>query len=44
MISSGYFLALTVGGWILAFLPWYWVFLIPSMLLALMIVVDCDHW
>ncbi len=40
MISSGYFLALTVGGWILAFLPWYWVFLIPSMLLALMIVVD----
>jgi OPA family glycerol-3-phosphate transporter-like MFS transporter len=40
MISSGYFLALTVGGWILAFLPWYWVFLVPSMLLALMIVVD----
>ena len=40
MISSGYFLALTVGGWILAFLPWYWVFLIPSMLLAVMFVVD----
>jgi OPA family glycerol-3-phosphate transporter-like MFS transporter len=40
MISSGYFLALTVGGWILAFLPWYWVFLVPSMLLAVMFVVD----
>jgi OPA family glycerol-3-phosphate transporter-like MFS transporter len=40
MISSGYFLALTVGGWILAFLPWYWVFLVPAMLLAVMFVVD----
>lgn len=40
MISSGYFLALTVGGFILAHLPWYWVFLIPSGLLALMFVVD----
>jgi OPA family glycerol-3-phosphate transporter-like MFS transporter len=40
MISSGYFLALTVGGWILAFFPWYWVFLVPSMLLAVMFVVD----
>jgi OPA family glycerol-3-phosphate transporter-like MFS transporter len=40
MISSGYFLALTVGGWILASMAWYWVFLIPSMLLAIMFVVD----
>ena len=40
MISSGYFLALTVGGWILAFFPWYWVFIIPAMLLAVMFVVD----
>jgi MFS transporter, OPA family, glycerol-3-phosphate transporter len=40
MISSGYFLALTVGGWILASMAWYWVFLIPSMLLAVMFVVD----
>jgi OPA family glycerol-3-phosphate transporter-like MFS transporter len=40
MISSGYFLALTVGGWILSYLPWYWVFLIPSALLAVMFVVD----
>lgn len=40
MISSGYFLALTVGGWILSLLPWYWVFLVPSMLLAVMFGVD----
>jgi len=40
MISSGYFLALTVGGWILSLMAWYWVFLIPSMLLAVMFVVD----
>jgi MFS transporter, OPA family, glycerol-3-phosphate transporter len=40
MISSGYFLALTVGGWILAYLAWYWVFLVPSMLLAVMFFVD----
>src|SRR5512135_3815046 len=40
MISSGYFLALTVGGWILSYLPWYWVFLVPSLLLAVMFGVD----
>lgn len=40
MISSGYFLALTVGGWILSTFAWYWVFIIPSMLLAVMFVVD----
>jgi OPA family glycerol-3-phosphate transporter-like MFS transporter len=40
MISSGYFLALTVGGWILSYMAWYWVFLIPSILLAVMFVVD----
>jgi OPA family glycerol-3-phosphate transporter-like MFS transporter len=40
MISSGYFLALTVGGWILSTLPWYWVFIIPSVLLAVMFMVD----
>ena len=40
MISSGYFLALTVGGWILSYMAWYWVFLVPSMLLAVMFVVD----
>ncbi len=40
MISSGYFLAITVGGWILAALPWYWVFLIPAGAIAAMAVVD----
>jgi OPA family glycerol-3-phosphate transporter-like MFS transporter len=40
MISSGYFLALTVGGWILAALPWYWVFIIPAAAIATMGVID----
>ncbi|MEK6543544.1 MAG: MFS transporter [Elusimicrobiota bacterium] len=40
MISSGYFLAMTVGGWILAYLPWYCVFLIPSAAIFVMYLVD----
>jgi OPA family glycerol-3-phosphate transporter-like MFS transporter len=40
MISSGYFLAMTVGGWILAYLPWYCVFSIPSALILVMCGVD----
>jgi OPA family glycerol-3-phosphate transporter-like MFS transporter len=40
MISSGYFLAITVGGWILASLPWYWVFLVPAAAIAAMFVAD----
>ena len=40
MISSGYFLAMTVGGWILASLPWYCVFLIPSAAIGVMYLVD----
>jgi len=40
MISSGYFLALYVGGKILAALSWYWVFLVPSAAIAAMFVVD----
>lgn len=40
MISTGYFLAMTVGGWILAYLPWYCVFLIPSALVGVMYLVD----
>jgi len=40
MISSGYFLAITVGGWILAHLPWFWVFLIPAGAIAVMALVD----
>lgn len=47
MISCGYFLAMTVGGWILAYLPWYCVFLIPSAAVAVMWGVDralvCDR-
>ncbi|MGA2384713.1 MAG: MFS transporter [Gemmatimonadales bacterium] len=40
MISSGYLLALGVGGWILAHFAWYWVFLIPSAAIGFMAVVD----
>jgi len=40
MISSGYFLALTVGGWILAHFPWYMVFLVPSAAVGVMLAVD----
>ncbi|MDE2489224.1 MAG: MFS transporter [Elusimicrobia bacterium] len=40
MISCGYFLAMTVGGWILASMSWYWVFLVPSMAIAAMFVVE----
>jgi OPA family glycerol-3-phosphate transporter-like MFS transporter len=32
--------ALTFGGWILSYLPWYMVFLIPSVLIFAMAVVD----
>ena len=40
MISSGYFLAMTVGGWILSYLPWFYIFLIPSAVIAIMAIVD----
>jgi OPA family glycerol-3-phosphate transporter-like MFS transporter len=40
MISVGYFLALTIGGWILAHLSWYAVFLIPSVAILAMVGVD----
>jgi OPA family glycerol-3-phosphate transporter-like MFS transporter len=40
MISGGYFLALTIGGWILAYLPWYMVFLIPSFAIGVMMIID----
>jgi OPA family glycerol-3-phosphate transporter-like MFS transporter len=40
MISGGYFLALTVGGWILSQFAWYMVFLIPAMAIGVMMVVD----
>jgi OPA family glycerol-3-phosphate transporter-like MFS transporter len=40
MISSGYFLALTIGGWILAHFSWYAVFLVPSAAILVMFLVD----
>jgi len=40
MISAGYFLAISVGGWILAHFSWYMVFLVPSAALGLMFLVD----
>lgn len=40
MISCGYFLAMTVGGWILAHFPWYYVFLVPSAAIMLMFLID----
>jgi len=40
MISSGYLLALGVGGWILAHFAWYWVFLVPAAAIGIMAVVD----
>ncbi|MFA5161967.1 MAG: MFS transporter [Elusimicrobiales bacterium] len=40
MISCGYFLAMTVGGWILSWFPWYCVFLIPAGCILLMFLVD----
>ncbi len=40
MISGGYFLAMTVGGWIMSTMPWYMVFLIPSAAIFIMFLVD----
>jgi OPA family glycerol-3-phosphate transporter-like MFS transporter len=40
MISLGYLLALSVGGWLLAHYAWYWVFLVPSVVLFAMFAVD----
>jgi len=40
MISGGYFLAMTVGGWILSTMSWYMVFLIPSAAIFTMFLVD----
>ncbi len=40
MISGGYFLAMTVGGWIMSNMAWYMVFLIPSAAIFTMFLVD----
>jgi OPA family glycerol-3-phosphate transporter-like MFS transporter len=40
MISSGYFFAVSAGSFILSHLAWYWVFLVPSLAMGLMFLVD----
>jgi MFS transporter, OPA family, glycerol-3-phosphate transporter len=40
MISGGYWLAITVGGWILAHFSWYMVFLVPAFAMGVMTIVD----
>jgi OPA family glycerol-3-phosphate transporter-like MFS transporter len=40
MISSGYLLAYTVGGWILSHFPWFYVFIIPSIAMFIMFTID----
>jgi OPA family glycerol-3-phosphate transporter-like MFS transporter len=40
MISGGYWLAITVGGYIISHFSWYMIFLIPSVAMAIMFVVD----
>ena len=40
MISSGYFLATTIGAWLLTKLNWYWIFLVPSLAMTVMFLVD----
>lgn len=40
MISSGYFFAVSAGAFILSRLPWYWIFIIPSLFMGLMTLVD----
>ncbi len=40
MISSGYFFAVSAGAFILSRLPWYWIFIVPSLFMAVMFLVD----
>jgi OPA family glycerol-3-phosphate transporter-like MFS transporter len=40
MISGGYWLAMQVGGWILALFGWQWVFIVPAFAMLAMFVVD----
>ena len=40
MISSGYWLAMGLGGWILAHFGWHWVFIVPSALISVMALID----
>ncbi|MBI4992812.1 MAG: MFS transporter [Candidatus Magasanikbacteria bacterium] len=41
MISVGYSLAYTIGGWILSHFSWYWVFIFPSMVIGAMFIIEC---
>ncbi|MBI5254668.1 MFS transporter [Candidatus Falkowbacteria bacterium] len=40
ILACGYFMALTVGGFILSYLPLPWVFFIPSAIIGLMFLLD----
>jgi MFS transporter, OPA family, glycerol-3-phosphate transporter len=40
MISTGYLLAITVGGLILARFPWYMIFIIPAFAIMTMFIID----
>lgn len=40
MISLGYFFAYAIGSWILAHFNWYWIFLIPSLVIGTMFAVE----
>ena len=41
MISSGYFLATTVGAWLIAHFDWTTVWFVPAAAIAVMFAVDC---
>ena len=40
MIAAGYFLAITVGGWILSQFSWYMIFILPAAAIGIMAVID----
>jgi MFS transporter, OPA family, glycerol-3-phosphate transporter len=40
MISSGYFLAVSIGGWIVSQFGWIYIFLIPAFCIMVMFLVD----
>lgn len=40
MISSGYFLATTIGAWLLTKLNWTWIFFVPALAMGVMFMVD----
>src|SRR6185437_11292666 len=43
MISTGYTLAFGVSGWVLKhpnLMPWYWVFILPTIAMAVMFVLS----